>query len=303
MSAEEKIAKGQVEIIYQACPRAQRRDDDVLVINKPSGISVTKDRSGAVELADILGEQLGQQIRSELRLVHRLDKDTSGVMILAKNTETQSRFSSYFGRRQVKKTYLALVTGAVSGQQGTIEAPLAQSRKKPGLMCIVRKKGKEAVTDWKLLADFGTVALLAVEPLTGRTHQIRVHLPHVGLPLAIDPLYGNSRPLFLSDFKTDYRLAKGQTEKPLIERLTLHAYQLSFRAQPQKPTLSFRAQPKAESRNLIDNSFNRPDCFIAGLDKKFTATIKMLTKHNPKGLDAFVNPDDFSKIINGQRLY
>ena len=292
MSAEEKIAKGQVEIIYQACPRAQRRDDDVLVINKPSGISVTKDRSGAVELADILGEQLGQQIRSELRLVHRLDKDTSGVMILAKNAETQSRFSSYFGRRQVKKTYLALVTGAVPGQQGRIDVPLAQSRKKPGLMCIVRKKGKEAVTDWKLLADFGTVALLAVNPVTGRTHQIRVHLPHIGLPLAIDPLYGSSRPLFLSDFKTDYRLAKGQTEKPLIERLTLHAYQLSF-----------RAQPPAEPRNLIDSSSNRSDCFIAGLDKKFTATIKMLTKHNPKGLDAFVNPDDFFRIVNTQRLY
>ena len=213
-------------------------------------------------------------------------------MILAKNAETQSRFSSYFGRRQVNKTYLALVTGAVSGQQGTIDVPLAQSRKKPGLMCIARKKGKEAVTHWKLLADFGTVALLAVEPLTGRTHQIRVHLPHIGLPLAIDPLYGNRRPLFLSDFKTDYRLAKGQTEKPLIERLTLHAYQLSFRAQPQ-----------AKSRNLIDNSLNHPVYFIARLDKKFATTIKMLTKHNPNGLNAFANPDDFSRIVNTQRLY
>ncbi len=291
MPAEGKIARAQIEIIYQACPRAQRRDDDILVINKPSGISVTKDRSGAAELADILGEQLGQQTRSELRLVHRLDKHTSGVMILAKNAETQSRFSSYFGRRLVKKTYLALVTGAVSGQQGTIDVPLAQSHKKPGLMCIARKKGKEAVTHWKLLADFGTVALLAVEPLTGRTHQIRVHLPHIGLPLAIDPLYGNRRPLFLSDFKTDYRLAKGQTEKPLIERLTLHAYQLSFRAQPQ-----------AESMNLIDNSLNHPVYFIARLDKKFATTIKMLTKHNPNGLNAFANPDDFSKIVNTQRL-
>jgi len=280
----------------------------------------------------MLGEQLGEQIRSKLRLVHRLDKATSGVMILAKNIETQTRFTGYFKSRHVKKTYLALVTGVVPGRQGRIDMPLAQSPKKPSLMCIARNKGKESVTNWKLLADFGAVALLAVSPITGRTHQIRVHLPHVGLPLAIDPLYGSSRPLFLSDFKTDYQLARDQTEKPLIERLTLHAYQLSFRAEhnttpsfraehnttpsfqaehnttpsfqaEHNTTPSFRAEPKAESRNLIDNSFNGPEVFIAGLDKKFTATVKMLTKHNPKGADAFVNPDDFSRLINTRKLY
>jgi len=256
-------------------------NDDVLVINKPSGISVTKDRSGTAQLTDILAEQLGQQMCSKLRLVHRLDKDTSGVMILAKNKETQSVFSSYFEKKLIKKTYLALVTGALPGRQGTIDAPLAQSWKKPGLMCITRKKGKEAVTDWKLLADFGLIALLAVNPLTGRTHQIRVHLPNIGLPLVIDSLYGVNRPLFLSDFKPDYRLGKGQTEKPLIDRLTLHAYQLSIENRKSK----------------IANEF------IAGLDKKFAATIKMLTKHNPKGLDAFTDHDDFSKIINARRLY
>ena len=201
-------------------------------------------------------------------------------MILARNAETQSRFSSHFERKLFKKTYLALVTGAVPRQQGTIKSPLAQSHKKPGLMCIARKKGKKAVTDWKLLADFGTIALLVVNPVTGRTHQIRVHMPHIGLPLAIDPLYGSSRPLFLSDFKTDYRLAKDQTEKPLIERLTLHAYQIE----------------------LFNPGPDRPDVFIAGLDKKFTATLKMLTKHNPKGLKAFTNPDDFTRLVNTQRL-
>ena len=256
-------------------------DDDIIVINKPSGVSVTKDRTGAPQLVDILAEQLGPDIAGELRLVHRLDKGTSGVMILAKNKETQSKFSSYFEKKLIKKDYLALVTGIVPGRQGTIDAPLAQSWKKPGLMCVTRKKGKEAVTDWKLLADFGLIALLAVNPLTGRTHQIRVHLPNIGLPLAIDPLYGSSRPLFLSDFKPDYRLAKGKIEKPLIDRLTLHAYQLSI----------------ANRKSKIVNEF------IAGLDKKFAATIKMLTKHNPKGLDAFTDPDNFSKIINARRLY
>ena len=278
------MLKTKVEVIYQ--------DDNVLVINKPAGVSVTKDRTGAPQLVDFLTDQLGQQICSQLRLVHRLDKDTSGVMILAKNTKTQSVLSSYFEKKLIKKTYLAIVTGAVPGQQGTINAPLAHSRKNPALMCIARKKGKEAVTDWQLLADFGTVALLAVHPLTGRTHQIRIHLPSIGLPLAIDPLYGSSRLLFLSDFKSDYRLAKGQTEKPLIERLTLHAYQIAL--PPSAPVIPAKAGI---------HHHNRPKVFIAALDKKFTACLKMLTKHNPKGPDAFANPDNFSKIMNGRRLY
>lgn len=244
-------------------------------------MSVTKDRSGAARLSDILDKEFGQQSQGELRLVHRLDKATSGVMVLARNIEAQTRFTDYFRNRLVKKTYLTLVIGKPPGKQGRIDVPLTQKDKKGGLMCIAHKKGKESLTLWKLLADFGSVALLSVSPVTGRTHQIRVHLPYIGLPLAIDPLYGNTRPLYLSDFKTDYRLARDQKEKPLIERLTLHAYQIQF------------SEPAA----------NQPLCFIAALDKKFAATIKMLTRHNPDGLNAFVNPDDFHRIISAQRLY
>ena len=126
------MPKTKIEIIYQ--------DDNTLVINKPSGVSVTKDRSGAAELADILAHQLAPEICSQLRLVHRLDKDTSGVMILAKTKEAQSVFSSYFGERLVKKTYLALVTGFVPGRQGIINKRLMRSRKNPALMCVARKK-------------------------------------------------------------------------------------------------------------------------------------------------------------------
>jgi len=263
------MSKAKVEIIYQ--------DDGIIVINKPSGVSVTKDRGGDPQLLDLLGKQLGPQVCSQLLLVHRLDKDTSGVMLLAKNTPAQTLFSGFFAERLVKKTYLAIVTGAIPSPIGTIDAPLAPNPKNTAIMCIAARKGKEALTEWKLLADFGLIALLAVNPLTGRTHQIRVHLSSIGLPLAIDPLYGNSQPLLLSDTKTDYHLRKGQTEKPLIERLTLHAYQLELLKPPP----------------------DCPDCFVAGLDKKFAATIKMLTKHNPNGPQAFVNPDDFSRILNG----
>ena len=89
------MLRTRIEIIYQ--------DDDALVINKPPGVSVTYDRSGAANLIDILARQLGAQVSSKLRLVHRLDKDTSGVMILARNAEAQSLFSGYFAKKQVKK--------------------------------------------------------------------------------------------------------------------------------------------------------------------------------------------------------
>jgi len=313
------MSKAAIEIIYQ--------DDDILVVNKPSGISVTKDRTGKAELKDIL---LSPRLTSQpvtggdqLRLVHRLDKDTSGVMLLAKNVQAQTKYSTYFEERQVKKTYLAIVSGFVPDSQGTIDAPLTRDRKDANLMCIAKKKGKESVTNWRLLADFGSTALLAVSPQTGRTHQIRVHLPSIGLPLAFDPLYGSSRPIFLSEFKSGYRLGRNQTEKPLIERLTLHAYQLEFPnvaetqsvipaapvpnqsdipAEPIPNQLSFRAEPEAQSRNLINNSSSRPNCFIAKLDKKFAACIKMLTKYNPNGPRAFLNPNDLSKILNGDAL-
>ena len=144
-------------------------------------------------------------------------------------------------------------------------------------MRIDPRGGKPATTQFDLLADFGMMALLRVHPLTGRTHQIRVHLASRDMPLAIDPLYGSNGPIMLSDFKTDYRLAKGKTELPLIDRPTLHAYQLEL---PKKDT----------------------PVFVAGLDKKFAATLKMLTKYNTKGPDAFSDSDVFEQILNARPL-
>jgi len=260
-----------IEIVFQ--------NDSILVINKPSVLSVTTDRSGSFFLRDCLKKILPQKIVEEIRLVHRLDKDTSGVLLLAKNKQAQTNFSQLFEKRDAHKTYLALVSGIPPAEKGAIDAPISVKPDNNNLFRIDRK-GKSALTHWRLLAVFGQISLLAVYPKTGRTHQIRVHLPSIGLNLAVDPLYGSSKGLFLSDFKSQYKLGKFAEEKPLIDRLTLHAYQLEF------------SNPPADCPNL----------FIAALDKKFKACIKMLTKYNPKGPAAFNNPEIYEKILNAAKI-
>lgn len=262
--------KNKIEIIFQ--------NDHIIAVNKPTDISVTKDRSGDPGLLDILAVQ--NPAFENLRLIHRLDKATSGIMIVAKTPEAQSIYSSCFEKRLVEKTYLALVSGYVGCEKGRIKAPLANSLVNGRQMCVSSKRGKPAITDFRLLAEFGLVSLIAAMPVTGRTHQIRVHCLNRNIPLAIDPLYASSEPIMLSSFKAGYSVAKFKEEKPLIDRLTLHSYQLKL--------------PKTE---LADEM-----TLVAKLDKKFAATIKMLTKHNPNGANAFLNLNDYDAIIEGKPL-
>ena len=262
--------KNKIEIIYE--------NENILAVNKPTGLSVTKDRSGAAGLLDVLSEQLPEE--KDLRLIHRLDKATSGVMIVAKNPEAQSAYSSCFAKRLVHKTYLAIVSGYVGCEKGRINAPLANSLVNGKQMCVSSKRGKPAITDFRLLADFGLVSLIAANPVTGRTHQVRVHCLNRNIPLAIDPLYASGAPIMLSNFKAGYGLSKHKEEKPLIDRLTLHAYQL----------------------NIPQTELGQEQTFVAKLDKKFAATIKMLTKHNANGAEAFLNQKDFDAIISGEPL-
>jgi len=291
---KQRISQPGVDIIYL--------DDDILVVNKPSGVSVTKDRSGKAQLVDILSNQLGEQLSGQLRLVHRLDKDASGVLVLARNKNAQRLLTEYFNKRLVRKIYLAIVSWRPGRQEGEIELPLARDRRDSRFVRVDYKKGKEAVTKWQLLADFGPLALLVVEPLTGRTHQIRVHLAASGMPLAIDPLYGGTEPLFLSDFKTDYRLGKGKSEKPLIQRLTLHAYQLSFPVETSQWHRPSAAESNGKAVDLFGKCSDCPRCFVARLDRKFAATIKMLAKHSRPDTTETIRRDWFSAIINAQPL-
>ena len=215
-----------------------------------------------------LGVQLGLPVSGtsdpRIRVVHRLDKDTSGVLLFAKNAEAQRHFSHQFQNNTVEKEYLALVAGSPPADEGEIDAPLARHPTDPKRMSVVRHGGRPARTLWKVEQRFRGLALLRVFPKTGKTHQIRVHLKHAGMPLAVDPLYnsqpasrgGKARGVYLSTIKQGYRPKRGEEETPLIERLTLHAEALAFTA------------PSGERLRL--------EC---PLPKDFRAALNQLRKH------------------------
>jgi 23S rRNA pseudouridine955/2504/2580 synthase/23S rRNA pseudouridine1911/1915/1917 synthase len=214
-------------------------DDDLLVIDKPAGLLVIPDRwdpskPTVVKLARAylqaramaLGETAPEAPR--VWVVHRLDRDTSGVLILAKSNKAHAVLSQQFEHGKVKKTYLALVSSQGMDAEGVIRLPIGPHPHRPGVMALRRRQGKSAITRYSIVEQFRGYTLLHVRPQTGRSHQIRVHLQAIGHPLAIDSLYGSSQPLWLSALKPSYRPKAGAEERPLMERLTLHAQALEL---------------------------------------------------------------------------
>jgi 23S rRNA pseudouridine955/2504/2580 synthase/23S rRNA pseudouridine1911/1915/1917 synthase len=199
-------------------------NNDFVVVDKPSGLLSIPDREGdEVSLKRILKDKYG-----EIYTVHRLDKDTSGLIIFAKNEETHKYLSQSFEERSVEKYYQGIVKGALHEKEKTIDAPIAQNTVKKTQM-IVHKRGKASVTDYRLLEEFRKYSLVEFRIYTGRTHQIRVHMQYIGHPIVCDDLYGDGEPVYLSSIKKNYNLSKNELEeKPLLSRLALHAHRLSF---------------------------------------------------------------------------
>lgn len=227
-------------------------DENIIVVNKEAGMLSVGDRYDKEKenLYLILLEKYGT-----IYIVHRLDKDTSGVICFAKNKEIHKELCVLFETRKVKKRYLAVVKGCVDTLKGKIDFPIKEDLSCKGKM-VISKNGKPSITEYRTLERFKKYSLIEAVPLTGRTHQIRVHLSAIGFPLAIDPLYGDDKPVFLSEIKKDYRSCG--KEVPLIKRLTLHSYKLEFYLP----------------------SYNKELNFESPLPKDFLLLLKYLRKYN-----------------------
>ncbi|GAA4752420.1 RluA family pseudouridine synthase [Flavisolibacter ginsenosidimutans] len=200
------------------------QNEDFVAINKPSGLLTIPDREGKeLSLKSILKERFG-----EIFTVHRLDRDTSGLVVFALNEAAHKHLSQQFEARETDKIYNGLVLGKLISEEGVINEPIAEHPTKRGLMTVWRK-GKESVTEYKVLESFRLYSLVQFKILTGRTHQIRVHMKHIGHPIACDASYGDGKPILLSQLKTKFKLSQAdEEERPLLNRLALHSSQLSF---------------------------------------------------------------------------
>lgn len=201
-------------------------DSRIIVVNKAAGIAVIADRWD--ENKDRLDRLVAaSRPGGSLWIVHRIDRDTSGLVLFAKDAESHRSLSMAFEDRQVEKRYIAVVHGRPAWKETSCDLPLVPNGNKRGLTIVNKFQGKKSLTLFRCLGGAGNYSVLEVEPRSGRTHQIRVHIAALGHPIACDPLYGSDKPVFLSSFKPDWR-GDPFEERPLLNRLGLHAAELTL---------------------------------------------------------------------------
>jgi 23S rRNA pseudouridine1911/1915/1917 synthase len=261
---EQVVILGQVELPpLQAFPEdipldVVYEDEAIAVINKPAGMTVHAG-SGKGEagrrgtLVNALLHRFGKlsQAGGELRpgIVHRLDKETSGLMVVAKTDSAHRKLAQQFFRHEVKKTYLALVHGWMPEERGTINAPISRDLRRRERMTTRRKAGRPAITHWKVLkkieSKHGKFSLLEVKIETGRTHQIRVHLASVSHPVAGDVLYGASGVL---------RGYEGTSQQAAsLDRTFLHSSGLQFQHPTRHKPLALEQPLPEELKQFLRN--------------------------------------------------
>jgi RluA family pseudouridine synthase len=222
-------------------------DDSIIVLNKPAGVLTIPDRyeRGLTNLYDTLKTKY-----KVIFTVHRLDRDTSGVIVFAKDAGSHKHLNQQFQDLKVTKIYHAVVSGTVVQDELKIDIPLIPDTQKKGLM-KPSSRGKESLTILKVIERFRIATLVELNLITGRHHQIRVHCSAIGHPLLVDEIYGNSSEFKLSSLKRRYNLKKDDVEMPIISRVSMHSFQLSFLHPKTSQYVSFEAPEARDFQALV----------------------------------------------------
>lgn len=195
-------------------------DENYTIINKPPYLSTLEDRNDPSNVLNLF-----RAINDNYQVCHRLDKETSGALLLAKNDEAYRHAALQFQEREVEKIYHALVKGRFVNEAIQVDVPLRTSGS--GKVIFDKRRGKEAITLIRPKQFFRDYTLVEAKPLTGRTHQIRAHLSYLDFPICGDTLY-NGNAIFLSSLKKDFKKKEHEEERPLFSRVGLHSYSIKL---------------------------------------------------------------------------
>lgn len=226
-------------------------NNDLIIVNKPPFLASLDDRTGMGE-TNIL--RMAKKYHADAQVCHRLDKETSGAIIIAKNPEAYRHISIQFEKRKVNKIYHAIVQGQFVFENLLVDLPILNEGNKH--VSIDRAEGKRAETWFNSIKYFKHYTLVECKPVTGRMHQIRIHLATQRAAIVGDDMY-KGKPVYLSSFKRGYKFSKDEEEQPIMKRFALHARQLSF-------------------KDLQDNTID----ITAPYPKDFEILLKLLEKHD-----------------------
>ena len=211
-------------------------DEDYIIINKPSYVATLDDRNDPFSVLSLARDYV-----STAQVGHRLDKETSGALVIAKHPEAYRALAVQFEKRRVRKLYHAVGEGIHDFQEVKVDLPIVATKK--GVVKINYSDGKPAQTIISTLEVYQRHTLIRCQPITGRMHQIRIHLSSLGAPIVGDEQYGGHL-FYLSEIKRNYHLKKDTEELPLIKRVALHAQAISFRGMDEQPVEVEAPYPK-----------------------------------------------------------